>query len=623
MTNKKRKSSVCPNYSQNLLYKIYVILFLVISTLALYWQVTNHAFIKFDDQIYLIENPYIRNGFSFSSVKWAFTSIYAANWHPLTWLSHMLDVQLFGMKPAGHHLVNLLLHTSNAVLLFLLLCRSTGALWRSAVVAVLFAIHPLHVESVAWAAERKDVLSTLFWILTLYFYTRYSERPNLKRYIATLCFFILGLLSKPMLVSVPFVMLLMDYWPLKRLYPNGLNSPSLSIRIRHLLIEKLPFLVLAIASCGITYYAQQSGNAMTELAASPLPERLSNAAISYVSYLEKTFWPVNLSVFYPYNMNIPIWQSLSAFVFLTIITVMVIMNRIRYPYLIIGWLWYLSTLIPVIGIVRVGLQSMADRYAYIPLTGVFIMAVWGLSDIINKANFRFNPLPYITATIITACGVTTWQQLGYWQSTKTLFNHADKAVKNNYMALYILGGELEKEGLLDEALETYNRSVSIAPWYEYAKINRDIILLHQGRLNAASVKYSETVLQHPDSVSGYVSLGVIRALQNRFEEAVNNFKSALALYPQSEEAHYNLALTLSQMEKLDEAVYHYRKALEINPNDLNTINNLGVTLANMGKIDEAITTFSTALQIKPDFFDARNNLELARKKQNSLPSSSH
>jgi tetratricopeptide (TPR) repeat protein len=410
-------------------------------------------------------------------------------------------------------------------------------------------------------------------------------------------------------------MLLMDYWPLRRLHDEP-DSPSLSFR--HLLFEKLPFLLLAIASCGITYYAQHSGNAMTELAASPLPERLSNAAVSYISYLGKTFWPRNLSVFYPYYMNIPVWQSLCAFFLLIALSVMVIMKRTRYPYLIIGWFWYLCTLIPVIGIVRVGLQSMADRYTYLPLTGIFIITVWGVSDMVNRMNFRFKLLPYLTAIIVTACGVATWYQLGYWKTTKTLFQHADDAVQDNYMALYILGGELEKEGRLDEALATYNRSVNIAPWYEYAKINRDIILLHQGRLDAASVKYSETVLQHPDSVSGFVSLGVIKALQNRFEEAVKNFKSALALYPQSEEAHYNLALTLSQMERVDEAIYHYLKALEITPNDLNTLNNLGVALANQGRYDEAIKVFNTALQIKADFFDARNNLELALKKQNPL-----
>jgi tetratricopeptide (TPR) repeat protein len=608
------KFSVHSIFSHKLLSKIAIIIFLTVSTLAIYWQIGGHEFIRFDDQIYLIENPYIRNGFSFSTVKWAFTSVYAANWHPLTWLSHMLDVQLFGMRPAGHHLGNVFLHILNAMLLFLLLSRSTGALWKSAVVAMLFALHPLHVESVAWASERKDVLSTLFWFLTLYFYTRYSELPGRKFYITTLCVFTLGLMSKPMLVTVPIVMLLMDYWPLKRLHFDGRTSPSLSTR--HLLIEKLPFLLLAIISCGITYYAQQSGNAMTELAASPLSERLSNAAISYISYLIKTFWPVNLSVFYPYNMNIPVWQSICAFVLLTIISVLVCMKHTRYPYLTIGWFWFLLTLIPVIGVVKVGLQSMADRYTYIPLTGIFIMSVWGMSDFVNRAKFRFNVLPYLAAITFIACGASTWHQLGYWRTTKVLFSHADQAVQNNYMALYILGGELEKEGLLDEALEAYNRSVSIAPWYEYAKINRDIILLHQGRLDAAAVKYSEKVLQHPDSVSGYISLGVVMALQNRLEEAEKYFKSALALYPQSEEAHYNLALTLSRAGRLDEAILHYRKTLEISPKDLNTLNNLGVTLANQGKIDEAVEIFSTALQIKSDFFDARNNLELARKKQN-------
>lgn len=606
--------------SRNTLFKTGILVFLLTTVLAVYWQVGSHAFLKYDDQAYVVDNPHINSGLTLVNIQWAFTSVYAANWHPFTWLSHMLDVQLFGMNPAGHHLVNVFLHVTNAILLFFLLCRSTGSLWRSAVVAALFALHPLHVESVAWVAERKDVLSTLFGLLTLYFYVGYVEQPSPQRYAGMLIAFIFGLMSKPMLVTLPLVMLMMDYWPLNR-FEHGCDTDCTApgkLPFHHLFIEKAPFVLLIAASSAITMYAQQRGRAISTLIESPLSERASNALVSYVGYLGKMLWPHNLSVFYPFPVGIPLWQPLCAFGLLSAITALVILKRRRYPYLIVGWFWYLCTLVPVIGFVRIGLQAMADRYSYIPLIGIFIMCVWGVSDLVNRVKFRRMVLPFLTAVILTACWLVTWHQLSYWHTTTTLFTHAKESTRNNYMAYYVLGGQLEKEGRLEEALDNFNESVKIAPWYEYARIQRDITMFNQGKLDAAAVKYNEAFLQNPDSLSDRISLGIVMAIQGKLEEAVRNFRIALDYNPLSGEAHYNLALTLGRLGRLGEAEDHYRKTLEIEPDDVNALNNLGVTIANQGRMDEAIKSFAAALQRKPDFMDARNNLELARKKQNAL-----
>lgn len=597
------------NHTSSRFHKTGIIFFLLTVTLSLYWQTTGHEFLKYDDQIYVTENPHLTGGISLTNIKWAFTSIYGANWHPLTWLSHILDVQLFGLNPAGHHLVSVFFHTANSILLFLLLNRITGAIWRSAVVATLFAVHPLHVESVAWVAERKDVLSTFFAILSLYAYSIYTERPSILRLMAALLTLILGLMAKPMLVTVPFMMLLLDYWPLKRRF--NINSNEL---VKQIFIEKIPFFFIAAASSVITFVAQNKGSAVTTLKDSPLFDRIINSSVSCVNYLIKTLYPLKLSVFYPFPAEPHIWQGLLSFVLIIAISVIAIRQRQRYPYLIIGWVWYLFTLLPVIGIVRVGLQSMADRYTYIPLTGIFIMAVWGISDITKKIKFRPTLLAILSTVIITICGIISYHQISLWRNTSTLFNHAKSVTKDNYIAYFVLGGLLEKEGKSEEALESYNQAVKIAPWYEYAKIQRDIILFNQGRLDAATLRYNEAILLNPTSVSDHISLGIVLALQNRFEEALGNFKTALYLNPLSEEAHYNLAMTLSQMGRIEEAIPHYLKSLEIKPGDVNTLNNLGVSLAKLGRRDEAIECFTEALKQKPDFFDARNNMELARKK---------
>ncbi len=547
-----------PRNPSRLLFTALTPLLLVLAVLSVYWQVAGHQFIEFDDQIYIFENPHVRTGLNWENFLWAFRAFYASNWHPLTWWSHMLDVQLFGFNPAGPHLVNVALHAANSVLLFLLLCRLTGAHWRATVVAALFALHPLHVESVAWVAERKDMLSTMFWMLTLFCYARYAGLRTIGSYLLTLAAFILGLMAKPMLVSLPLVMLLLDYWPLGRVEAWRRDW-------WRLLLEKMPFLLLAALSCLVTFFAQQSGESVTSLENSPLVGRIANALASYAIYLGKMLWPAKLAVFYPYDYDLPLWPSILAALLLIAVSILAFRQHRKRPYLLVGWLWYLITLLPVIGIVQVGLQAMADRYTYIPLTGIFIMAVWGLAEFAEKHAGCRRLLAPATALILAACMWTTWHQVPYWRDTTTLFTHALKVTRDNFMALCVLGRQQEREGRLEEALESFNRAVEIAPWYEYAQVHQGIILMNQGRLDAAIYKYNEAILQNFTSVTGHINLGIVMALQNRLEEAAYNFRVALDFSPNSEVAHYNMAMTLSKMGKYDEAVQHYLKALDLNP----------------------------------------------------------
>jgi Flp pilus assembly protein TadD len=600
-----------------------IIFFLVASVLAVYWQTNGHAFIEYDDQIYLLENPHVRNGFSLENMKWAFSAGYAANWHPLTWLSHMLDVKLYGLNPTGHHLTSVFLHAFNAVLLFTLMSRITGALWKSALVALLFALHPLHVESVAWAAERKDVLSTLFWLVSLHLYARYVKSPTPSRYILVVITFCLGLMSKPMLVTLPFVLLLMDFWPLQRTAfwsADTITSPRYQT-IRFLILEKLPFLLIAAATGIITVVAQQRGNAMTPLVASPLTERLQNALIAYIGYLGKMFWPTDLAVFYPFQTDFPAWKVLCAACLLIAVSVIVFRERRHRPYLLFGWSWYIITLAPVIGIVRVGLQAMADRYTYMPLTGIFIALAWGAEEWLERCDTRPRKLLYgLTAAMITVCILLTWHQIRYWRDTTTLFTHALESTRNNYMAHSVLGRHLEREGRLEQALTRFSEALEIAPWYEYAKVHQGIILMNQGRLDAAVFKYNEAIIQNPTSVSGHINLGIVMGLQGRHEDAIRNFRIAINFNPHSEAAHYNLGVELAKTGKFEDAIQHYYNALKIDPGDMNCHNNLGVALAELGRLDEAISHFNVALKLKPDFFDAYSNRELAFKKLGHLPS---
>jgi len=508
---------------------IIICLVLVALTTLAYWQVRNYQFITCDDDMYVYENPVVRAGLTWPGVKWSFTAFHSANWHPLTWLSHLLDSQLYGLQAGGHHLTNLFFHLANTLLLFLFLNRTTAALWPSALVAALFGLHPMHVESVAWVSERKDVLSTFFWLATMWAYVWYVAAPSLKRYLALLLGFSLGLMAKPMLVTLPLVLLLLDYWPLDRLHPGnapagagetpGEPPPGIPQRLYWQLIrEKIPLFILVAFSCLITLAAQRAGGAVMPLTIQSLGARFANALVAYVTYGVKLFWPYPMGLFYVLS-PVPWWQAVGAGLVLLALSALLLYGARRYPYLAVGWLWYLGTLVPVIGLVQVGGQAMADRYTYIPYIGLFIILVWGVSTATAGWKYRETILSLGAAAALAACLVTSWGQAGYWRNSETLFTHTIQITGDNYLAYHHLGMALNNQGNYERAIAMYQKTLSIAPGYPPA----------------------------------YNNLGIAYARQGKFNEAEEMFKAAIRLTPGNISFHRNLALAYSQQGKQPEA----------------------------------------------------------------------
>ncbi|MDM8517115.1 tetratricopeptide repeat protein, partial [Desulfobacterales bacterium HSG16] len=547
----------------NIRYDLLICLFLVIATLVVYGQVRNYSFVNYDDQLYVTQNSHIQAGLTLDSVSWAFhfTTIVSANWHPLTLLSHMLDVQLYGMNPGQHHMTNVLFHIVNALLLFFVLTRMTRNLWQSGFVAALFAIHPLHVESVAWISERKDVLSTFFWFMTMLTYVRYVERPGINRYLQMILCFTLGLMSKPMLVTLPFVLILMDYWPLRRLEITGLRlqtqrfpGQSSAFSLLSSIREKLPFFVLTIVSCAVTFFVQKSSEAVVPMEgySLTLDMRFANALVSYVSYLYKMIWPHQLSVHYPHPVTLPLWKAGLACLLLISISTQALRTVKRTPYFAVGWLWFLGTLVPVIGLVQVGTQSMADRYTYVPLTGIFIIIAWGIPDLFEtyKKSLRngFGKAVIVISawTILLTLMMTTWLQVQYWRNSITLFQHA--------------------------------------------------------------------INVNPDNVVAHSNLALALAPKGWLDEARIHFIEALRVNPGHLKSHIGLGLICMAYGKLDKAIEHNTNALKIDFESYAAHNNLGNALMHIGKIKKAIAHFRYALKINPDCEPARNNLDEALKK---------
>ena len=512
---------------------IFVYAGLVIATIIAYQPVCKNDFVNYDDNVYVTDNANIKNGLTRQSLAWAFTSGYAENWHPLTWISHILDYRIFGPNPVGHHLTNVLLHIINTLLLFYVLQKLTGAFWPSAFVACVFAIHPLHVESVAWVSERKDVLSTLFWLLTMLAYARYVKRPSISRYAGALMLFSLGLMAKPMLVTLPFALLLLDYWPL--------NRPVNSRRsILNLLLEKVPFFVLAAISSVITYNLQTK----TGMEILPFGLRLSNAVVSYISYIGKMIYPADLSVFYPYSLgNLPAWKVITAAVLIAAITILTFLAARQRRYLPVGWLWYLGTLVPVIGIVQVGDQAMADRYTYLPLVGIFIMLAWSVAEIAGKTQVRRIASAVLTAFILAAFLICTRMQISYWRDSITLFERALAVTKNNYKMEYALGYELVSQGHLDEGIIHYRRAIEIAPVNTEIRYNLANCLRRQGKIDEAIEQYRLTLQYKSDDADTHNNLAYSLLLQGKFDEAKTHFIEALNINPD----HYSALTGLAQV----------------------------------------------------------------------------
>jgi protein O-mannosyl-transferase len=555
-----------------------VVLILVWATLAVYWDVQNHEFINLDDNLYVTKNRQVTEGVSWDGLLWAFTSRDRTYWHPLTWLSHMMDCHLYGLNSKGHHLNNLLFHLANAVLLFLVLKRMSGELWPSAGVAAVFALHPLNVESVAWIASRKNVLSNFFWMLTLWAYVRYAEKPRLLRYLVVLLLFALGLLAKPMLVTLPFVLLLLDLWPLARfrLLPSwaqatasrrdgGSGFPKqATLRI---IMEKLPLLLLSGASIWVSLGVAEKGGILLPDRMVPMGLRIQNALVSYVVYIRKTLWPHDLSVFVPYPASIPLWQSVAAGFFLIVITMLAVRNANRKPYVLVGWLWYMGSLLPVIGLVQQGLwPALADRFMYIPQVGLFIIIAWSIADLWVSSRLTRAVLRLAVAVLFLAIMIVTWVQVTFWRDSVTLFNHALEVTPYNFLGHMNLGTALAERHREAEAIDHFHKALDTGhPRPEQVHFNLGLSYAASGDKDQALWHYHTAARINPRYAEPYIALGTFWLEEKNFEESLRYSFRALEIAKDSAKAHNNVGVALLYQGKPEEAAGHFKEALRIDP----------------------------------------------------------
>jgi protein O-mannosyl-transferase len=633
--------------------RVYVCLALIVLTLIIYWQVMNFEFVNYDDNVFVTQNIHVSSGLKLENIKWAFTSMYASNWMPLTWLSFMLDSQISKMNPTFFHLSNVLFHIFNSILLFIILERMTGAFWRSTLVAILFAIHPLHVESVAWITERKDVLSTFFLLLTVWSYVYYIQRSNYKRYAIVFILFALGLMSKPMLVTLPFILLLLDYWPLKRytLFNRPESSKSekeenvFQMKIfAHLVYEKIPLFFLSIISIIITIIAQKQEIAIRQII--PFYIRLENACVSYCSYMIKMVWPASLAALYPHPEYIALGQIFAAAILLIGISSAAIYYKKRFPYLIFGWLWYLGTLVPVIGLVQVGVQSMADRYTYISIIGLFIIIVWTVADLTKKLVYRQYILTLLSAVIVFSLMLVTYSQIKYWKNSETLFTRTLDVTENNYVMECNMGVLLAGQGNIQDAVLHYEAALKINPKDADTNYNYGNLLAAQGKMENAVKLYNASIKEKPKFAPAYNNLGIIFSREGRQEKAIEQFREATRLNPDYAEAKDNLENAINQQAKakelqsdknnvdgniavntlkgrmqmgmsllkkgdLDAAIKQFSEVLKHDPNNLNAHISIGLALGYKQNFEEAISHFRKAIEINPKIVEAYNSLAVA------------
>jgi len=604
----------------NTVFIVLLCLTLAIITLSVYLQVGSHQFISFDDYQYVRDNPHVSSGVTGKNFLWALTSVEASNWHPVTWMSHMADVQLFGMSPRYHHLTNVAIHIASSLLLLLLLLSCTGSIWKSSFVAALFALHPLHVESVAWVAERKDVLSAFFGLLTLFFYSGYVAKRKPGRYLLALFSFLLGLMSKPMLVTLPIIMLLMDYWPLGRYRQEGQEQLVRQLRTKMLSLikEKIPFLALTLPSVVLTIYAQHQGGSVAGLKEIPLLLRTGNALIAYVKYIGKILWPSDLAIFYPLSSAVPLWQVIGFLVILVLLSACAIRAGRRYPYLVLGWFWFLITLLPVIGLVQVGGQSMADRYTYLPSIGLFIVATWGVPDLARRLRYRKGILALLAGVIIIASAAITWKQLGYWQDGISLYRHALQVTPNNHLVNFNLAVDLTEKGDLDGAIQAYRASLEGNTFISEAHNNLGFVLAKKGDWDAAIREYQLSLWMNPKDTRSLLNLGDAFAQKGDLQAAIKQYRQVLVLTPDNTDASTNLGNALTRNGELDAAIETYRAVLRIIPASSDVHNNLGAALARKGDLDAAISEYQVALRINPANTDAHINMGITLMEKGSL-----
>ena len=572
---------------------------IAVVTLGSYANVRYFDFVNFDDRGYHL-NRHLRDGVSLTAAKWAFTTGDLGNWHPLTWLSHLLDIQLYGPQGGPHHVTNLILHVLASVMLFVFLRRATGALWRSAFVTFLFALHPLHVESVAWVSERKDVLCAFFWFLTSWVYVRYTERPSLRRYLIVFVPFCLGLLSKPMIVTLPLALLLLDVWPLGR---------AVSIR---LFLEKIPFFALAVADSFITFLVQQKAGYVRTTASYPVGLRIENALVSYVIYIGKMFWPVDLPVWYPYPKSIPVWEAVVAALVLATVSTLAIRGLRKFPYFASGWFWYVGTLVPVIGLIQVGRQSRADRYMYIPMVGLSIVLAWGAADIANRWPRSKTWIVSVLAVACLAMIPDTWTEVQYWENTEKLFTHAIRVSKGNDIGYHNVGSAmLSSPARYAEALKLYDTELLEDPQSAQAHCDRGSALAALNRRTEAAAEFKTSLALDPKYIDAHLEYGAMLIDEGNWQQAIAECDAALRVNPRTSRALENRGVALAQGKRFEEAIVSYEASLQLEPDNFEAHTNLGKALAALGHLNESLLEFDEAIRLNPGYLDAHRNRGVA------------
>jgi tetratricopeptide (TPR) repeat protein len=589
-------------------YTYLIVIFLIVASFIVYSRILNNDFVNFDDNEYITVNNHIKSGINQESIKWAFSAVVGGNWHPLTLLSHTVDWSLFGTNASGHHLINLLLHIGSVLFLFFFLNKMTKNLWCSAFAAALFALHPLRVESVAWAAERKDVLSTFFGIASIYAYACYAENSKLSKYFLCLMLFALSLMAKPMLVTLPFVLLLLDYWPLRR-WEEEISAPikSRSHLIGRLLWEKMPFIFLTIISSIVTFEIQNKGGAVTSIEHLPFLERILNAVISYVSYLGKIFRPVDLAVFYPYKHSFLLWQVLVSCFILIGITIFVIYAIKKLPFLFVGWFWYLGTLIPVIGLVQVGWQATADRYTYFPSIGIAIMLAWGIPFLFPREDMRKKILFPAGIACLTILAVLTWRQCGYWKNSIELWTHTLQVTKKNVMAHNNRGTAYHKLGQYQLAIEDYDKAIRMKPDYVEAYFNRGAAYGELGQYQMAIEDFNKAIRMKPDYVEAYYNRGTIYNKLGKYQLAIEDFNKAIHLKQDYADAYNSRGTIYYNLGQKQLAIEDFNKAIRLKPDFALAYNNRGTIYSDLGQYQRAIEDYNKAIRLKPDYADTYYN----------------
>jgi tetratricopeptide (TPR) repeat protein len=597
-------------------------LLLIAATLSVYAQVREFDFINYDDDDYVTENPFIREGLTLEAAKWAFTSPHAGNWHPLTWVSHMIDIQFFGMHAGVHHVINLLFHIANTLILFLVFVKMTGSRGKSAFVAALFALHPLHVESVAWVSERKDVLCAFFWLLAMGAYAGYARRPSMIRYAGVSVLYICGLLSKSMVVTLPCVFLLLDYWPLNRVQFRKASDAAQAgekSAVLWVLLEKIPLFVFAVLSSWATIYAQKQGGAVVGLETIPVIERMANALVAYVGYIQKMLLPIDLGVIYPHQRLFAWWEIAGAALLLLAVTGLAVRASNRHPWFPVGWFWFLGTLVPVIGIVQVGSQAMADRYTYLPSIGLFVAVAWGIPKLMEGR--RFSQILTGVGVIMVLMVLTglTWRQVGFWKNSRMLFEHTLAVTSDNYTAHNNLGEALYHQGDIDKALFHNRRSVEINPDYAKGHFNLGVLLEQTGDREAAIHHYLEAVRVHPGFDKAHFNLAVLMEAGGKEDDAARHYLEVIQVNPHYYQAYNNMGAIQLKKGRVMEAIDYFQKAVEINPGYAKARFSLGLAFSRIRNYVQSVRNYQKALELDPDFEVARNNLCVALFQGGNIP----